>query len=216
MWIVDARGAASVAFATSLTASAPGSLVAVPTFNNWPADEELVPAEETLAAMVFMRPRLPAPDVTRTRPVFVLDSWRLAYKTETIDDDVTDNRYMLSPADFPSPEVLAAQGITQVIYVVEALDEGTMQEEDDLHELFTTYSNAGITITMVDLASLAEAPVYGSEEWFTWWGDRRLIIVPRATVVTSIHFYARARGGFGGVHGAPHFGHVHFGGHGGG
>jgi hypothetical protein len=69
----------------------------VTTFNNWPADNELVPAEETLAALVTMQPNLGADDEAGACPVFLLDAWRLAYRDDEINDEVTDNRYMLTP-----------------------------------------------------------------------------------------------------------------------
>ncbi|HZU85504.1 MAG TPA: hypothetical protein VE987_21385, partial [Polyangiaceae bacterium] len=60
LWIVDMRGAASVAFGAALSqADATGSISLVPTFNNWPAADEMVPAEETLAALASASPAPP-------------------------------------------------------------------------------------------------------------------------------------------------------------
>ena len=95
-WFVDLAGAASIAFADALSHASRASIAAIPTFNNWPAENELVPAEQTLTAMIQMPPRLPADDDVSARPMFLLDSWRLAYKDETIDEGVIDNRYMLT------------------------------------------------------------------------------------------------------------------------
>ena len=50
-------GAASIAFASSLARYSNQPIAAIPTFNNWPAENELVPAEETLTAMIEMPPR---------------------------------------------------------------------------------------------------------------------------------------------------------------
>jgi hypothetical protein len=175
----------------------------VPTFNNWPFQDELVPAEETLAAMIARPPRVSVTEEARARPVFLLDSWRLAYKDETIDDDVVDNRYMLSPADFPSVEKLREYGISHVIYVVSDANEA-VYEEDDLNALFLTYQAAGIAIHMADLALLARERDEGTER--TIYFDVQMgqyHVFPRETVVNSPGFYARARGGFGGAGGIP-------------
>jgi hypothetical protein len=78
----------------------------------------------------------------------------------------------------------------------------------------------------VDLAWLEGIParvVYlGRPYYYGWWwfglGHYRFYCVHRATIVHDPRFYVRARGGFGGVHGVPHWGgggHFHFGGGGG-
>ena len=197
MWIVDLRGAASVVFGSLLSRrlSTPPSLVL--TFNNWPADNELIPAEETLAALVLAPPRPPDPSATTHVPVFLLDAWRLAYREETVEDDVTDNRYMLTTTDLPSPEVLRKNGILRIIYVVEDLDD-TDAEEDDLNATFISYQEAGIALRMVDLATLAEEPALDVALQ-----DRAHFAKKRTTLVDDPSFYARARGGFGGVRGGP-------------
>src|SRR5579859_396121 len=56
MWVVDLRGAASVAFGAALSLGSRAPVAPVLTFNNWPAEREMVPAEETLAALVAMQP----------------------------------------------------------------------------------------------------------------------------------------------------------------
>jgi hypothetical protein len=133
---------------------------------------------------------------------------------------MTDNRYMLNPSDFPSAEMLRARGIHRVIYVVEARDD-TIHEEDDLNELFLSYAEAGIEIDVVDLALLQGIPsrvaVYVGPPYPHWWwwyfGPYRFTCIHRWTVVHDPRFYVRARGGFGGVHGVPHWGaggHYHF------
>lgn len=200
MWVVDLRGAASVAFGAQLSRAAREPVSLVPTFNNWPADNELVPAEEALAAMIAFSPRLPDPAATGTRPVFMLDAWRLAYRFDEPDDDITDNRYIIYPSDLPDPSVLRANGITRVVYVVEDLDE-TTQEEDDLHPIFAAYQAAGVSIFMVDLNFLAR-PIE-RDRWYEILPPRRLYIEERVVIIDDPHFYARARGGFGGIHGGP-------------
>ncbi len=203
MWMVDLRGAASVAFGTKLSHLAKEPVSIVPTFNNWPFEDELVPAEETLAAMISRGPHISTSDELSSRPVFLLDSWRLAYKEETVDDDVVDNRYMLSPADFPSPATLREYGITHVIYVVSDVNDA-QYEEDDLNALFLSYQAAGITIHIVDLAELAQQrdEQHDAELYFEV-QLHHYIVVPRTTCVHNPLFYQRSRGGFGGVHGAP-------------
>ena len=219
MWMVDLRGAASVAFGSALSRAARESVAVVPTFNNWPSKDELVPAEEALAAMISRPPRLPEPSDVDARPVFLLDSWRLAFKDETVDDQLMDNRYMLSPADFPSPHELFAHGISHVVYVVSDVDDA-IYEEDDLNALFLAYQAAGIEIHMVDLVQLmtVREPASVFVHWYVN-TPSRFYVVPRGTVVTDGLFYRRAHGGFGGVQGVPiGAGHTFLfgGGHGGG
>ena len=62
MWVVDLRGPAAVAFGSYLSLRTPRPVSVVPTFNNWPAENELVPAEETLAALSTMLPQPPPPE----------------------------------------------------------------------------------------------------------------------------------------------------------
>lgn len=200
-WFVDLRGAASVVFAATLSHRAGESVSAVLTFNNWPAENELVPAEETLAALLRFAPLLPRPSEVSTRPVFLLDAWRLAYRDIVPDDDVVDNRYILNPTDLPDAEALRAHGIRRVIYVVEDLDE-TDVEEDDLHASFLQYQSAGIPITMVDLKTLTR-DLGAPDRWAPLHADNRLVIEVRQTLVDDPAFYARSRGGFGGTPSGP-------------
>ena len=201
LWIVDLRGAASVAFGVSLSRVSSEPVATVLTFNNWPADNEVIPAEETLSALIAMQPRLPQPADMATRPVILLDAWRLAFREDQPGDDVTDNRYMLQPSDLPDAASLRAQGISRVVYVVEDLDD-TETEEDDLHEAFMAYQAAGISIFMVDLR-FASKKIERPVEWNEALALHRYTVAPRVTICTDVRFYARARGGFGGVHGFP-------------
>jgi hypothetical protein len=201
LWVVDLRGAASVAFVATLSAHTP--VAPVLTFNNWPAEDEVIPAEETLSALLLYSPILPAAGAPAT-PVFVLDSFRLAYRDESIDE-ATDNRYALTQADFPTASQLATLGVRHVVYVVEQWSESEV-EEDDLHDVFATWSEAGIPITVMDLGALVEEPrleVYLS--------DHRYYPVPRMTIVEGPWLYHHSPGGFGGHEGPP----PHFGGRGG-
>lgn len=221
--VVDLRGAASVAFGSMLSHRAGEPLAPVLTFNNWPAPHEVVPAEETLAALVTMRPRpINAADPTElsARPVFLLDAWRLAYRDAQPDDEAFDNRYALTAADLPSAAVLTAQGIQQVIYLIEQRGEDSV-EEDDLHESFLAYDQAGITLHLLDLAELIDPPQVSAPtvssggssssggRWLLRYPHRRYSPRPRSTILISPGFYRRSRGGFGGPHARPS--HIPFG-----
>jgi hypothetical protein len=196
MWLVDLRGPASVAFGATLSRESREPVSPVMTFNNWPADNESIPAEETLAALVTMQPRLPAAR-QRSVPVFMLDAWRLAYRYDHPDDETTDNRYMLNASDLPDGATLRARGIDRVLYVVESL-EGAQLEEDDLHQTFLDYQAMGITTSIVDLAQLADAAELRPE--VPYYGQALYIDSGRITIIGDASFYHRARGGFGGTH----------------
>jgi hypothetical protein len=203
MWVVDMRGAASVAFGATLSQRSAVPIAPVITFNNWPAEREVVPAEETLAALCTQRPRQASASPEPTIPVFLLDSWRLAYRDDEPLEDLTDNRYMLTSADLPNVELLHAQGINQIIYVVERRGDSG-HEEDDLNQTFLEYPAAGIAIHFVDLNWLEEIEVAPEP---TVWAQRlpefTLYVGPRTTVVYDPGFYRRSHGGFGGLHGGP-------------
>ncbi|MFO0739978.1 MAG: hypothetical protein U0270_29035 [Labilithrix sp.] len=205
MWMLDLRGAASCAFASALSRSTSEPVAPVLTFNNWPASTSLVPAEETLAGLVAFPPRLPPPEVNQianAHPVFLLDSWRLAYRFDEVDDGVYDNRYMLTPNDLPDVNVLRDQGITKVVYVVEDLDDAEV-EEDDLYESFRSWQAAGITIFFVDLAFLQKTNITSDVDWTARLISERYWSRERWTLVDDPVFYGRARAGFGLSYGRP-------------
>lgn len=209
LWVVDLRGAASAAFASRLSREARVPIAPVVTFNNWPAPEGVVPADETLAGLLAFPPKLPSPDEASIRdahPVFLLDSWRLAYRFDEPEDGVFDNRYMLMPSDLPDVETLRAQAITRVVYVVEDLDDAEV-EEDDLNASFRAWQLAGIGIHIVDLDFLKKVPppvngVYPAD-WAMKLAPQSLWVRERYTLVDDPRFYARARGGFGLFFGRP-------------
>ena len=210
-WVVDLRGAASVAFGAGLSAHATAPVSCVLTFNNWPADDEMIPAEETLASLLTFRPVPPSTQSAPSVPVFLLDAWRLAYRTDEVAPDVMDNRYMLTSADLPDAARLRAQGIDHVVYVVESLDDSSV-EEDDLHEIFLAYQAAGIRLSMVDLAWLNKQDEEAPGTYLDT-SDDDYFVAARVTIVTDFAFYRRAHGGFGGIHGVPS-GHAWAGGEG--
>ena len=202
MWVIDLRGAASVAFGATLSQEAHQSVSNVLTFNNWPSEEALIPAEEALAALMTMQPRLPA-NASVTHPVFLLDAWRLAYRFDAPDEEVFDNRYFLQSSDLPSDTVLNAKGVRRVIYVVSCLDDVSV-EEDDLHSIFALYQASGIQLEIVDLAALKR--LAAPSAWPEFYSSYSLRIAGRTTLLNDPAFYARARGGFGGLHGVPFMG----------
>jgi hypothetical protein len=200
MFVIDLRGAASVAFGVALSRAARQSVSLVPTFNNWPGEEELIPAEETLAALSTMWPRQQHEEGALTTPVLLLDAWRLAYRFDDPGDDTYDNRYILTPGDLPDVATLRARGIQRAIYVVQSLDE-TSVEEDDLNVTFFGWQQEGISIAMIDLDRL-EQPIEPGR-WDEVLADYALVVVPRVTLLDQPGFYLRARGGFGGLHARP-------------
>jgi hypothetical protein len=209
IWIVDLRGAASCAFGARLSRNAREPIAPVITFNNWPALESVVPADETLAGLIAFTPKLPPADAKTAHPVFLLDSWRLAYRFDTPDDGAYDNRYMLMPSDLPDAATLHAQGITRVVYVVEDLDDAEV-EEDDLHASFRAWQAAGLGVHMVDLAFLKSVPAPVDGAWHVDWAARLApqshYVRERYTLVDDPIFYGRARAGFGLAYGRPIFG----------
>jgi hypothetical protein len=206
LWIVDLRGAASVAFGATLSQSSPQRIAPVLTFNNWPADDEVVPAEEALAALSVMRPKLVTSGAAPAVPVFLLDAWRLALRDGEPDPEAFDNRYMLLPSDFPDAAALRAAGIRRVVYVVE--DRGrTTHEEDDVHDVALAYHQAGLPFAFVDLHTLialggddgdAPAPV----RWEACFEEWNYTVEVRTTSIGDAGFYQRNRGGFGGYRGS--------------
>jgi hypothetical protein len=205
LFVVDLRGAASVAFGTALSRASAAHVSLVPTFNNWPDPDEMVPAEETLAAMTTWSPAEGAVD-GRTTPVFLLDAWRLAYRFEDPGEGAYDNRYILNPSDLPDAATLRQRGVDRVLYVVEDREDSDV-EEDDLHACFLRWQAAGISLAMVDLSELEvpfpPTPPLASGRWFRIFDEDALVVRPRSTIVDAPSFYARARGGFGGLAAQP-------------
>lgn len=215
LWIVDLRGAASCAFAARLSQDSKEAVAPIVTFNNWPAPESVVPADETLAGLLAFPPKLPPADAKTAHPVFLLDSWRLAYRFDSPGDDTYDNRYMLTPADLPDIATLHAAGITRVVYVVEDLDDAEV-EEDDLHGSFRAWQTGGLGIHMVDLGFLetVAAPVDGvwRVDWARQLAPQQYLVRDRYTLVDDPVFYSRARAGFGLAFGRPYYGGRFYGG----
>jgi hypothetical protein len=217
LWMVDLRGAASCAFAARLSRETAEPVASVITFNNWPAEESVVPADETLAGLVAFPPKPPGPDAKAAHPVFVLDSWRLAYRFDKPSDGTYDNRYMVMQGDLPDVATLHAQGITRVVYVVEDLDDAEV-EEDDLHASFREWQAGGVSVHIVDPAFLGGLPPSSSgatrADWAARLAPQAYWVRERYTLVDDPVFYGRARAGFGLAFGRPFHGSGAF--HGGG
>ncbi len=202
LWILDLRGAASCAFVARLSRESKEPIAPVVTFNNWPAVESVVPADESLAGLLAFPPQLPPPDAKSAHPFFVLDSWRLAYRFDDPGDGTFDNRYMLMPGDLPDAATLEAQGITRVVYVVEDLDDAEV-EEDDLHASFRAWQLSGLTIHLVDLPFLKELGSWEKADWAARLAPHSHWVRERYTLVDDSRFYWRARSGFGLYYGRP-------------
>ena len=205
LWLVDLPGAPSVAFGATLSQRAADPVALVLTFNNWPAEDETVPARETLSALLAFQPRLPGPDALAATPVFLLDAWRLATVFADPEEDETDNRYRLFPADLPDAETLRQQGITRVVYLVESREHGA-REEDDVHDRLLEYQEAGLGLSIAGLDDLcgdgAPAETVEEEEPATL-SLAPLVILERPLVIDSLDFYRRAPSAFGGIHAVP-------------
>jgi hypothetical protein len=202
LWILDLRGAASCAFVSRLSRESKEPIAPVITFNNWPATESIVPADESLAGLLAFPPKLPPPEARNAHPFFVLDSWRLAYRFDDPGDGTFDNRYMLMPGDLPDAATLQAQGITRIVYVVEDLDDAEV-EEDDLHASFRAWQGSGIAIHLVDLPFLKDLASWRSADWAARLAPRSHWVRERYTLVDDSTFYWRARAGFGLYYGHP-------------
>jgi hypothetical protein len=213
-WLVDLPGAESVAFGATFTELAGQPLSPVLTFNNWPQANELVPAEDTLSALLEYAPRLPLPGEPGA-PVFLLDAWRLSNVGETVAPGVFDNRYLLTSADLPAADALTARGIRQVVYLVENLDQMTHALED-VHPILLSYQEAGLGVSMIDLRELCRPTVDEGEPlptgadiggWSGWYRRWTLRLEPRREHRVEALFRS-SPGGFGGPHATP----IHLGG----
>ncbi|MFO1031925.1 MAG: hypothetical protein U1F60_12660 [Planctomycetota bacterium] len=137
--VVDLPGPESVAFAAGLQPLA----TAVFQFANWPHPRGVVPAHETLAALLYHRPTFTnAPSDPKRPAVFVLDRNRLApYANEP---ERFDNRYVVR---LPTATTLRTMQIERIVYVV---PEGAPEQElDDCNETFVAYRASGIQVRLV-------------------------------------------------------------------
>jgi len=150
--VVDLPGPESVAFAAGLQPLA----TAVFQFGNWPHPRGIVPAHETLAALLFHRPTfVSAPSDPKRPAVFVLDRNRLAPYAN--DPERFDNRYVVH---LPTAATLRTMQIERILYVV---PEGAEEQElDDCNETFVAYRAAGLQVRLVSAGDFQPADVAGS------------------------------------------------------
>lgn len=141
--VVDLPGPLSVAFAAGLAKRA----TPVCMFGNWPHPRGVVPAHETLAALLFHRPQLAAsPREGALATVFVLDRSRLNSYDNAFE--LFDNRYVVQ-----LPPATALNGIERVLYVVPGSGQADQDRElDDLSATFVAWRSVGITVRMVGAA----------------------------------------------------------------
>ena len=180
--ILDLPGPAAVAAATGMA----DRFDPVFTCDNLPHPAGVVPSAQTLAAVVHWRADLLAARMGRSNDapaVFVLEGERLApYHNEV---DRFDNR---SAAKLPNAAALNTLGVSRILYVRE--HRGDVSEADDLNELFTALTAAGVGIRHLALDSMDVAThppetapsTYQPHHWFwnnygwyrpagTTWGD---------------------------------------------
>lgn len=172
--IVDLPGPDSAAFTAGLApAVAPVFL-----FGNWPHPRGVVPAHQTLGAVMYYRTRLLPPKDGAPRPAaLVLDRDRL--RPYANEPDRFDNRYA---AALPTAAQLQQLGVKQLLYVVP--EDAEERELDDLNARFVEYRSAGLEVKMLGLKDLLPAPAgspqavagrtdnrdayYGGSRF--WWG----------------------------------------------
>jgi len=146
--VLDLPGPQSVAAAGALC----DRFEPVFTFDNIPDGAGVVPAQDTLGAVLHWLPRLlrgaKARGETAAAPVFVLDAARLnPYRNEA---DRFDNRYK---AKLPDAAALKAAGVKRALYVRAEAD--GLRDSDDLNETLVAWREAGIEVKALGLSALA-------------------------------------------------------------
>jgi hypothetical protein len=156
--IVDVAGPSAVAIAAALS----DRFDPVFTFADWPHPRGVVPAQDTLGAVLtylplFARGRSERP--TNAPPLFVLDANRLA---DYVDDAAQfDNRYLVR---LPAPEQLAALGVRHVMYV----NADGAAELADLNEALVALGAHGIDVRTVALADFSRGPTLDASADADW------------------------------------------------
>jgi hypothetical protein len=146
--VIDLPGPDAVAFAAGLAQLAEP----VFTFDNWPHPLGVVPAHQTLSAVVYYRPLFEkASSGARKMTAFVLDRNRLLPYTD--DGAKFDNRYV---ARLPAASALTSANTKHVLYVSPAGSE--VQERDDLNDDFVGYERAGIDVRVVGADEFVVGP----------------------------------------------------------
>ncbi len=143
MVIADLPGPMSVAVGAAMADVA----TVVPLFDNWPHPLGVVPAHETLGAMIYYAREIESKRGRvgeRPPTLFLLDSRRLTPYADA--DNQFDNRWM---ARVPLSDELRQRGIEQVIYLVR--DGSYATELDDLNDEFVNWEKNGIKVRMLQL-----------------------------------------------------------------
>ena len=185
MWVVDLRGAASVAFGATLSQRLARPVAPVMTFNNWPADCEVVPAEQTLAALVAMRPRRSRRARWRRRPSSSSTPGASPSATRSRTSTRSTTATSSSPRTSPTRPRSAPRASTRSSTSSRiAIGRG---EEDDFHEVAQAYQAAGLGIALADfrgaLRALPEpAPDRPDEVWAGCFDRWSFTVGARSTV----------------------------------
>lgn len=143
MVVADLPGPLAVAVGAAMADVA----TLVPLFDNWPHPLGVVPAHETLGAMIYYAREIEAKRsrVGEKAPtILLLDSRRLTPYADA--DNQFDNRWM---ARVPLSDELRQRGIEQVIYLVR--DGSYATELDDLNDEFVDWEKNGIKVRMLQL-----------------------------------------------------------------
>lgn len=154
--ILDLPGPATVAAGAGLAKVTDP----VPTFDNLPHPQGVVPSQDTLATAVAWASTYAHAQMIRSLeapPCFLLEGNRLAPYTN--DSGRFDNR---SRARLPSVDAFKRLGVTHILYVRERA--GDVAERDDLNELFLALAEAGINVrhTGIDRYDTAESATAGT------------------------------------------------------
>jgi hypothetical protein len=140
--VLDAPGPRAVAVAAGLA----DRFDPVFTFGNWPHPRGVVPAQDTLGAVLYYLPLFEGSRGQRPAqapPMFVLDSNRLLPYRDA--DAQFDNRYV---AKIPSAAQLKALGIKHVLLV----NTDGQQELDDLNHALVDLTEEGVDVKVVALS----------------------------------------------------------------
>lgn len=137
--IIDLPGPQAVAVAAALAET----FAPVFVLDHCPHPYGIVPAQETLGALLYLLPKFLQAAASRpptAPPAIVLDARRMWPYAD--DPNRFDNRYL---AQLPSLEALKLQGIRRVLYVTHGDD-----VLDDLVQDLAAWANGGIDVRLVD------------------------------------------------------------------
>lgn len=176
-WVIDLDGPDAVAVGAAL---APGAWP-VPLFNGVPDLRAVIDLGPTLAALRAAASALP---IARAEapPAFLLDARRMRPARVPMPGDF-DNRWQVTPQDFPSDRRLLAAGVTEVVLVADGA------VADDLAHVLRRWQEAGLVLRrwVPDPGALVILDV-PRPRWFRslWW-----------RVLVGFGLRPNAAGGFG-------------------